>query len=503
MQPMRHIGAAGAGQERQQDQGTGRAGLHGFSPALLSRFPVWRRGVLVGLWLWVWVCPGLAGWNLRADGLPAAPAVPEVAPVSEELRMRLKLGPFYQKHVEVGGLPVLGSARVSDAALREAAWILGHMMAGRPEWLARMGERGARVVVMAHDEYTTDVPEHARLRPKIYWDRRARGLGGRITSCGEENLLGFPGDPYAGENILIHEFAHALHHVALRGLEPGFQEALEELHRRALAEGRWSGTYAASNPEEYWAEGVQSWFDCNRENDASHNHVNTREELELYDPGLARLCARVFGPNPWRYRRPGERPPEARVHLGDFDPGRAPRFRWPDPPLGERVVVRFDLAAGSLEAELYPRQAPRTVRHFLNLVRDGFYRGGILIWVPAGGSQSRAGFWEGRTDPGRATELPPLLTWEGPGQVGPEHARGTIWWVFEGPAEPAERFRIDGGAQVLQSVPGAEPAGSGTRLTALGRVIRGLDLLERLRDDAASGLPARAGLRLQGVYRLE
>jgi cyclophilin family peptidyl-prolyl cis-trans isomerase len=341
------------------------------------------------------------------------------------------------------------------------------------------------------------------LRPKIYWDRRARGLGGRITSCGEENLLGFPGDPYAGENILIHEFAHALHHVALRELESGFQEALEGLHRRALAEGRWSGTYEASNPEEYWAEGVQSWFDCDRENDASHNHVNTREELELYDPGLARLCARVFGPNPWCYRRPGERPPEARVHLGDFDPGRARRFRWPDPPLGERVVVRFDLAAGSLEAELYPRQAPRTVRHFLTLVRDGFYRGGILIWVPAGGAEIKAGFWEGRTDPSRATELPPPLTWEWAGQVGPEHARGTIWWVLQGPAEPAERFRIGGGEQVLQSVPGAEPAGSGTRLTALGRVIRGLDLLEQLRDDAASGLPARAGLRLQGVYRLE
>jgi len=37
----------------------------------------------------------------------------------------------------------------------------------------------------------------------------------RLTSCGEENLLVFQGDPYSSENSLIHEFAHNMH---LRGL---------------------------------------------------------------------------------------------------------------------------------------------------------------------------------------------------------------------------------------------------------------------------------------------
>ena len=44
--------------------------------------------------------------------------------------------------------------------------------------------------------------------------------------------------------------------------------------------------YAATDEHEYWAEGVQSWFDTNRENDAIHNHVDTREELLEYDPAL-------------------------------------------------------------------------------------------------------------------------------------------------------------------------------------------------------------------------
>ena len=46
-------------------------------------------------------------------------------------------------------------------------------------------------------------------------------------------------------------------------------------------------TNAAVNHHEYFAEGVQSWFDNNRVNDHDHNHVNTRALLLEYDPGLA------------------------------------------------------------------------------------------------------------------------------------------------------------------------------------------------------------------------
>jgi len=51
---------------------------------------------------------------------------------------------------------------------------------------------------------------------------------------------------------------------------------------------------------------VQSWFDANLEADPPngiHNHVNTREELEAYDPDLAKLIAEVFGHIEWRFKR--------------------------------------------------------------------------------------------------------------------------------------------------------------------------------------------------------
>ena len=116
---------------------------------------------------------------------------------------------------------------------------------------------------MAPDEMTTDVPEQRDMKPKDYWDRRARGLGGRVCSCGEENLLNLPGDRYPVENILIHEFSHTIHNFGLRSVDPKFDERLKSIYEQAVADGIWKDTYAATNREEYWAEGVQDYFDCN------------------------------------------------------------------------------------------------------------------------------------------------------------------------------------------------------------------------------------------------
>ena len=64
-----------------------------------------------------------------------------------------------------------------------------------------------------------DVQEQRHM-DKAYWDKRARGLGGKLSSCGEENLLNLKGDRYRQENILIHEFNHAVHGHGLRTARP-------------------------------------------------------------------------------------------------------------------------------------------------------------------------------------------------------------------------------------------------------------------------------------------
>lgn len=241
-----------------------------------------------------------------------------------------KLSPFYKKHVSVRGFPVVSSARVSDHALFEAAYLIDKMLARRSDILEALAKNKVRFAVMAVSERTTDIPEHSDLRPAKYWDRRARGLGPtRIrpaVSCGEENLLGFPGDPYDTENILVHEFAHAIHLLGLNSIDKLFDQRLRQTYRAALDRGLWKDTYAATNKEEYWAEGVQSWFDTNRINDHDHNDVDTREKLGKYDPALAKLIAEVFRDNPWRYQHPAKR--KGKGHLAGYDPAKTPHFAW-------------------------------------------------------------------------------------------------------------------------------------------------------------------------------
>jgi hypothetical protein len=124
---------------------------------------------------------------------------------------------------------------------------------------------------------------------------------------GEENVLGCRGDPYRGESIFVHEFAHTLLNLAIEPRDATFRGRLAVAHSDSIVRGLWEKTYAATNVDEYWAEGVQSWFDANLEADPPngvHNFVNTREELIEYDPVLAGLIAEWFGDNEWRYRYP-------------------------------------------------------------------------------------------------------------------------------------------------------------------------------------------------------
>jgi hypothetical protein len=269
----------------------------------------------------------------------------------------LGFSPFYAKYTSASGFPVVGSSRVSDYAIKEAAFLIDRMLERRPDVRGAMIRNKTRCAVMAYSERTTEIPEHSDLAPKEYWNVRARGLGAThvrpAVSCAEENLLCYPGDPYATENILIHEFGHAIHEMGLNTADRTFEPRLRKAYEDAKKAGLWKGTYAATNLHEYWAEGVQSWFDTNRENDSQHNHVNTREELKAYDAPLATLLEEVFGEVAWRYQRPAQRAEKA--HLVGFDASTAPRFAW-EPELleanrrlrGERERGRKSANASSI-----------------------------------------------------------------------------------------------------------------------------------------------------------
>jgi dipeptidyl-peptidase-4 len=280
---------------------------------------------------------------------------------------------FYPQRMKVGGFPIVASAQVNPYALREAAYLVDLMLAQRPDVRAAMVRSGARLCILAWNEFTTDQPEWRWLAkdpvpgfpgvsPRAYYDARARGMGGSATdpfcSCGEENLLGHPGDPYSTENILIHELAHNIHLRGMANVDPGFDARVKAAYDAAKTAGLWRGKYASVNHHEYFAEGVQSWFDDNRENDHDHNHVNTRAELLEYDPGLAALCREVFGDTVLKYTKPATR---FTGHLAGYDPARAPKFEWPERLQLAKAAIRRQAEERSRTGEAAtPRPQPDT-----------------------------------------------------------------------------------------------------------------------------------------------
>ena len=248
---------------------------------------------------------------------------------------------FYTQSVKAHGFPIVASAKVNPYALKEAEFILDQMLGNRPDVREAMIQSGARVCIMAHNEFSTDLPEFKRMEhqpskdfpdlpAKDYWDARARGLGGSETdpfcTCAEENVLAYPGDPYEKECILIHEFAHCIHLRGMVNVDATFDRRLKATYDAAMKAGLWKGKYASVNHHEYWAEGVQSWFDDNRVNDHDHNHVHLRSQLIEYDPGLAAMCREVFGDTAIKYTKP---PTRLTGHMAGYDPSKAPAFEWP------------------------------------------------------------------------------------------------------------------------------------------------------------------------------
>jgi hypothetical protein len=294
----------------------------------------------------------------------------KVKPVSEKLIESIGLDTsHYKKQIKVKGFPVVASAKVSDFAMLEAAHLLDKMLGHRSEVLEVMARNKVRFSIMATDEFTTNVPEHGHLKPSIYWDKRARGLGADpkrkrpCVSCGVENILGLEGDPYSTESIFIHEFAHAVHIMGMNSLDETFDDRLKKQYNKATKEGLWKGTYAASNHHEYFAEGVQSWFDTNRSNDHDHGSIDTRKELLQYDPGLCSMIRETYGDSEWRYVKPSLRKSQS-PHLKGYDHAKSPTFAWPEKLIkwhDDFAHGRVSLAPkGSVDAEPLPVGAPGT-----------------------------------------------------------------------------------------------------------------------------------------------
>lgn len=234
-------------------------------------------------------------WNtLRAMALAALALDAAFSATANEMKPAIiilnppELG-FFSKELCYRGIPIKAHQVVSDQALYVAFDRLSMMLSNLPVVATNLVAAKVELHIIGQDQVTTDLPEWRQDKGKplpeyngLTRDQRTRGMGGSLTSCGEENLLKLPKDHYFGRDICVHEFAHA---ICDEGLPRAVRQKFEEQWRQSLAKGRWVKAYAGSNPAEFFAELTMWYFGTHGDlGMTGPKPENGRDGLKQYDP---------------------------------------------------------------------------------------------------------------------------------------------------------------------------------------------------------------------------
>ena len=207
---------------------------------------------------------------------------------------------FFTKVISLNGIPIKASSVVVDEALYAAYDRISMETAHLPMVVANLAAAGAELHIIGRDQVTTDLPEwrqdkHVPLDEYfgLTRDQRTRGMGGLITSCGEENLLNLPNDRYRGRDICLHEFAHDIED---EGIQPSVRAMFDKQYEISKSKGLWVNSYAGSNPEEFFAELTMWYFGTHGDlGMTGPKPENGPEGLKKYDPAAYKLFDDFYG----------------------------------------------------------------------------------------------------------------------------------------------------------------------------------------------------------------
>jgi hypothetical protein len=260
--------------------------------------------------------------------LPLLQRQPSVVPPPA----RFKTNAYYSKFTYAREFPVVGSNKVSDEALLKANDTVRKMFAYRHDILKALISDGARLVVLGRDESLGELPEFRGSNSTAGFDQ-VRYLdytpSQKLMVVPEENVLGLPTDRFAGEGMVVSEFARALYRVTgVRPVDPEFDkrrqkqqyelrvtrldvtfdQKLEKLYDEAKGKGLWRGTAAARDRDHYWVAGVLAYFDATGAGPppiGAERPIDSREALKAYDPALHALVHETMAYQDhvdWRYK---------------------------------------------------------------------------------------------------------------------------------------------------------------------------------------------------------
>jgi hypothetical protein len=120
---------------------------------------------------------GNPGLYAQANAYPPVTAPPESFFEKVREKDRDATRAFYRKYIDVRGMPAVAAAEVADLALQRTHEIVTHMLAGRPDVIKAMVDRGMYLTIIGKDQVYTDLPENRNARNPAYLNERVRGTG--------------------------------------------------------------------------------------------------------------------------------------------------------------------------------------------------------------------------------------------------------------------------------------------------------------------------------------
>lgn len=222
---------------------------------------------------------------------------------------------FFSKQLASEGILIKAHLVVSDeamyAASRRVTRLLTNLAVKQPMLISNLVEAGVELHIIGVQQVTSDLPEFRDLKGKplpeyggLTIDQRTRGMGGKLTSCGEENLLRLKTDRYFGRDICVHEFSHAIRN---HGMPLEVVARFDQQYQSSLAKGLWKGAYAASNPDEFFAELTMWYFGTHGDlHMTGPKPANGAEGFKKYDPEAYALFDDFYS---------------GRIHIGKMDSG--------------------------------------------------------------------------------------------------------------------------------------------------------------------------------------
>jgi hypothetical protein len=300
---------------------------------------------------------------------PARPPAPTPRPGEIEI-LSPPIEGFYGKRLADGAISILGHASVSDEAMRAARDRLDRMLAHAPRLRRNLEAAHHELHLVAMRQFTSDLPEHRGERGKhletdelFDWHMIGGHLTGRFSSCTEATLLPIVGHRLFGEEVCVHELAHAIDRLALASR---VRQRIHDAYRRSLDSGHWLGQYAARNEAEWFAEMTRYYFRPDG------------GELDFYNPDLARGRAWLHGEDAEAFQLVDD------LYGDRVDPGT---------PRTLAVVLR----PGAEEAA---SRSPRSSLPVLLTVRNRAAAPIHLVWIDFDGHRdTRRGLAEGQSAP--------------------------------------------------------------------------------------------------------